>query len=87
MVVMACGISGMFISQIYTCVAEYVSSNPDEDPTFDVAVFLAGAVGAVSFQWKNPDFILKNPDFLLKNVDFMIKQIPLAAALAPDVFR
>ena len=27
----------------------------------------------VSFQWKNPDFLLKNPDFLLKNVDFIIK--------------
>ena len=37
----------------------------------------------VSFQWKNPDFLLKNadfllwnPDFLLKNVDFIIKQGP-----------
>ena len=27
---------------------------------------------AVSFQWKNPDFLLKNPDFLLKNEDFTI---------------
>ena len=27
----------------------------------------------VSFQWKNPDFLLKNPDFLLRNVDFLIK--------------
>ena len=26
----------------------------------------------VSFQWKNPDFLLKNPDFLLKNVDFTL---------------
>ena len=28
----------------------------------------------VSFQWKNPDFLLRNPDFRLKNVDFIIKQ-------------
>ena len=26
----------------------------------------------VSFQWKNPDFLLRNPDFLLKNVVFVI---------------
>ena len=26
----------------------------------------------VSFQWKNPDFLLRNPDFLLKNDDFII---------------
>ena len=30
----------------------------------------------VSFQWKNPDFLLKNPDFLLKSVDFIMKQSP-----------
>ena len=30
-------------------------------------------VKAVSFQWKNPDFLFKNPDFLLKNVDFIIQ--------------
>ena len=29
----------------------------------------------VSFQWKNPDFLLKNPDFLLKNVDFLLKNV------------
>ena len=29
----------------------------------------------VSFQRKNPDFLLKNVDFLLKNVDFIIKPI------------
>ena len=27
----------------------------------------------VSFQWKNPDFLLRNPDFPLKNVDFITK--------------
>ena len=27
----------------------------------------------VSFQWKNPDFLLRNVDFLLRNVDFLIK--------------
>ena len=28
----------------------------------------------VSFQWKNPDFLIKNPDFLLNNVDFLIEK-------------
>ena len=27
----------------------------------------------VSFQRKNPDFLIRNPDFLLKNVEFLIK--------------
>ena len=27
----------------------------------------------VSFQRKNPDFLLKNPDFLLKNSDFLLR--------------
>ena len=35
---------------------------------------VARALVEVSFQWKNPDFLLKNPDFLLKNVDFITKQ-------------
>ena len=34
----------------------------------------------VSFQWKNPDFLLKNPGFLLKTVDFMIKQTRAATS-------
>ena len=38
-------------------------------------------VQQVSFQWKNPDFLLKNPDFLLKNVDFII--IKGSAGAAP----
>ena len=29
----------------------------------------------VSFQWKNPDFLIKNAGFLFKNADFMIKMI------------
>ena len=29
----------------------------------------------VSFQWKNPDFLLKNPDFLMRNVDFVLKYV------------
>ena len=33
----------------------------------------AVVVNEVSFQWKNPDFLLRNPDFLLKNVDFILK--------------
>ena len=33
----------------------------------------AGSHGQVSFQWKNPDFLLRNPDFPLKNVDFITK--------------
>ena len=39
---------------------------------------------AVSFQWKNPDFLLKNPDFLLKNGDFIINQRAPRAGLAED---
>ena len=27
----------------------------------------------VSFQWKNPDFLLRNPDFLLRNPDFLLR--------------
>ena len=30
-------------------------------------------MAAVSFQWKNPDFLLKNPDFLIRNLDFLLK--------------
>ena len=40
-------------------------------------------VAQVSFQWKNPDFLLMNPDFLLKNVDFMIMKKQHIAALGP----
>ena len=29
----------------------------------------------VSFQWKNPDFLLKNPDFLFRNPDFLMKSV------------
>ena len=29
----------------------------------------------VSFQWKNPDFLLKNVNFLLKNVNFLLKYV------------
>ena len=38
----------------------------------------------VSFQWKNPDFLLQNPDFLLKNVDFVIKQKKKAQPLLDE---
>ena len=45
-------------------------------------------MGQVSFQWKNPDFLIRNPDFLfrnpdflLKNVDFIIKQSKLLSRL------
>ena len=31
----------------------------------------------VSFQWKNPDFLIRNPDFLLKNPDFLLKNVDL----------
>ena len=33
----------------------------------------SGRAVPVSFQWKNPDFLLRNPQFLLKIVDFTIK--------------
>ena len=29
----------------------------------------------VSFQWKNPDYLLKNPDFLLNNPHFLLKTV------------
>ena len=29
----------------------------------------------VSFQRKNPDFLVKNPDFLVKNPDFLLKNL------------
>ena len=29
----------------------------------------------VSFQRKNPDFLLKNPDFLFRNPDFLLKNV------------
>ena len=29
----------------------------------------------VSFQWKNPDFLVRNPDFLLRNLDFLLKNV------------
>ena len=38
---------------------------PDEVKKYDIY--------KVSFQWKNPDFLLKNPDFLMKNPDFLLK--------------
>ena len=33
------------------------------------------ATAAVSFQWKNPDFLFKNPDFLFLNSDFLLKNV------------
>ena len=41
-------------------------------PVGGAAAVAAELAAEVSFQWKNPDFLLKNPDFLLKNVDFVI---------------
>ena len=29
----------------------------------------------VSFQWKNPDFLLRNPDLLFRNPDFLLKNV------------
>ena len=29
----------------------------------------------VSFQWKNPDFLLQNPEFLFRNPDFLLKNV------------
>ena len=34
---------------------------------------LTSAGHRVSFQWKNPDFLLKNPDFLFRNPNFLLK--------------
>ena len=39
----------------------------------------------VSFQWKNPDFLLKNADFRLKNVDFITRQVTSNVAVNGSV--
>ena len=31
-------------------------------------------IDEVSFQWKNPDFLLKSPDFLIRNPNFLLKK-------------
>ena len=41
--------------------------------TWRISSTMFTTVGSVSFQWKNPDFLMKNPDFLLKNDDFITK--------------
>ena len=33
----------------------------------------------VSFQWKNPDFLLKNTDFLFRNPGFLLKNVDFIA--------
>ena len=33
------------------------------------------ALAEVSFQRKNPDFLLKNPDFLIRNPDSLLKSV------------
>ena len=43
------------------------------NPFAFIRLFTSGA--QVSFQWKNPDFLLKNPDFLLRNPDFLLKNV------------
>ena len=68
-------------------VCNLASMNPDDLAGAVADIFLGEELGPVdsteqeeekktksqvSFQWKNPDFLLKNPDFLLKNVDFRI---------------
>ena len=38
----------------------------------------------VSFQWKNPDFLLKNPDLLIRNPDFLLKNVDFIIKPEPD---
>ena len=40
-----------------------------------VALFMLATADVVSFQSKNPDFLLKNPDFLLKNPEFLLENV------------
>ena len=40
--------------------------------------------GAVSVQWKNPDFLLRNPDFLLRNPDFLLKNVEFIIKQSSD---
>ena len=49
-----------------------VGTNLTRTATFVYTSKLPSSSDEVSFQWKNPNFLLKNPDFLLKNVDFII---------------
>ena len=35
----------------------------------------SAAVAEVSFQWKNPDFLLKNDDFIINTMDFALKMM------------
>ena len=37
----------------------------------------------VSFQWKNPDFLLKNPDLLIRNLDFLLKNVDFISKTSP----
>ena len=50
-------------------ILQFEVSLPDD---YTIAFTVNPEAAQVSFQWKNPDFLLKNPDFLLKNVDFII---------------
>ena len=43
----------------------------------DLTACKAPTPGRVSFQWKNPDFLLKNPDFLMKNLDFLLNGVDI----------
>ena len=51
------------------------TNQPAEEVDYEVTLGPAGFVQQVSFQWKNPDFLLKNPDFLLKSPDFLFKNL------------
>ena len=59
-----------FFSLLYLCEGVFGYATA-ADLELATRLLLLPAV-AVSFQWKNPDFLLKNPDFLLQNVDFII---------------
>ena len=39
----------------------------------------------VSFQWKDPDFLLKNPDFLFRNPDFLLKNVDFTIKQPPAI--
>ena len=41
----------------------------------------------VSFQWKNPDFLLKNPYILLKNPDFLLNDVDIVIKQVPSMWE
>ena len=68
--------AGDLSAKIYLMVWNWYKDVPSRDLVgyVDMSVIELWKLTQVSFQWKNPDFLLKNVDFLMKNLDFIIQQ-------------